>query len=161
MIEFYLLSAEVPGYPGNNCKPAPHADVFTHLDYELDDFPHDCIFVTVFEHVIEERLADRLNKVDFTGAEIKEVEISFTEEYERHTSQNRNKKLPKYRWLKVTGKPGVDDFGIEKNGNPVSGLVVSKRVYDLIESFKLEWCDVYDYKTGSVVKYGKPTLSLM
>ena len=69
-----------------------------------------------------------------TGIEFGPVEVSGDDqEFERVWRQGRpDSALGKWYWFKITGKPGVHDFG---QGYRSMDLVVSERVVDVLKNF--------------------------
>lgn len=51
--------------------------------------------------------------------------------------------LPELNWLKITGKAGIDDFGLTPLDAPVD-LVVSGRALDLLQTFQLQECEIIE-----------------
>ncbi len=47
-------------------------------------------------------------------------------------------KVPKLYWLKITGQPGEDDFGLKEDCT----LVVSMRALEALKKLNLKHCDV-------------------
>jgi hypothetical protein len=60
------------------------------------------------------------------------------------------RQLPEFVWLKIKGKAGTDDFGIERMGR----LVVSAKALTVLRSFNLNYCDVAPYQAADSRHFG-------
>ncbi|OPZ90736.1 MAG: hypothetical protein BWY75_00601 [bacterium ADurb.Bin425] len=91
------------------------------------------------------RLAKALADSGLTGFELGDVEITFDSQFHIWASLHKNEILPEFKWLKITGKAGIDDFGMVQGPCPMP-LVVSEEALKLLNEFKLSVCDVEIYE---------------
>jgi hypothetical protein len=87
-------------------------------------------------YVVTEALADRL-AATFSGFALDDVETSASEQFRELHPRGV---LPKFRWLRVTGIAGVDDFGMASDHR----LVVSQRALDLVRASGAAHLDVVE-----------------
>src|SRR5258708_13132779 len=83
-----------------------------------------------------EPAAGQLNKL--TGVRLRNMEATPSEIFEAF---HPGRRLPEFGWLKIDGKPGMDDFGIVGNGE----LIVSAKALAVLKSFNLNYCDATPY----------------
>lgn len=146
---FFVLKPQVDGHFGRNSvfiDESARPPKIEKLHFVLDSFSGDDIITTIGTYVVTKRLADLLKtaKPSITGIAFDQVEISKSDEY--YWSQKEGfsyapKQLPEFVWLKIDGKPGVDDFA--KPGS--YGLVVSERALNILKSLNLQLCDIEDF----------------
>ena len=108
------------------------------LHYEFDFEPKSELFKTYPVFIVGNGLAESLVKGGFSGFEIADLEVSVSESF-KHFNPSAGEPT-NYSWLKVHGQPQIDDLGV----NAESGLVVSKRVMDHIQSFEVRDFLKYD-----------------
>jgi hypothetical protein len=83
-----------------------------HLHIDLENwFGDDLLETSSFDYVVSERLKIFLEQSDFTGFEIKPMEITESEYFE--DNYNLDVPLPKFYWMKIIGKVNKDDFYLE------------------------------------------------
>lgn len=139
-MKYFLLKPEVAGGFGENIVIDHSVKPFRvdklHYEFEgwlgddlLTSFP--CIIATI-------DLVKQLNANNFNGYSIDDVEISTSYEF-RQLYPDRI--LPEFRWIKVHGIPGKDDFGLSSRRR----LVVSGKVLDVLKTFKIKQCDIEEY----------------
>ena len=86
-------------------------------------------------YAVSSRLALSLGRAELRGFEIEGLEMTLDDQFREMFP---DKKLPEFFWLRVAGRAGVDDFGI----NQANHLVVSDAALALLRSMRLEGCDV-------------------
>ncbi|MFM2481389.1 hypothetical protein [Celerinatantimonas sp. YJH-8] len=137
---FFVIEPEVSGGLGTNTviDTSIHPPKVTHLNYEFDDWLGDDLVESFPCFVITSLLAKGLNEKNFSGFELDSVEISVSDVfYDVHSAF----KLPDFKWLKVVGKAGIDDFGLSDDYR----LVVSENVMALFKNFKFLNADIEKY----------------
>ena len=138
-MKFYRYRPEVSGDYGENTvyigKRSDHPRVVTHLHYEFCYWPEDDMLACLFHFIGTERLKVALEGVSppLTGIAFDQVEISGdNQEFRRVERKGRpDSALGKWYWFKITGKPGVDDFGLATTAK----LVISERVVEVLKNF--------------------------
>lgn len=150
---FFVLKPEVAGSFGSNTifvdrKARP--PLVEKLHYEFNVWMGDPIVETVCCYIVTEPTRNALVAMQVTGASFEEVEVStvypFEEVCKGHT-------LPSFKWLKVSGAAGVDDFGYSSHG---AYLVVSERILDTLIEAGMSHCDLVEldnWKGGKEAKF--------
>ena len=140
-MHYFVLSPEVAGGLGKNTvmSRTEHPPSVSRLHYELDGWLGDDLLESFPCFVVTSRLADGLGHSSLLGVELREVEITTSEQF-RELYPDRH--VPTFAWLHVVGKPGGDDFGADAQGR----LVVSEKALHLLKTFALDNCDVSEYR---------------
>lgn len=138
MSRFYTLSPEVPGRPGPRMQldwgsRPPRA---THAHLEFDGWLGDDLVAVYPVFLVTQRAADALTRLQATGFELGDVEVTATPELEE---VHPGLKLPPFRLLRVQGKAGQDDLGLTEDVR----LVVSARVLEALQRLHLQHCKVH------------------
>jgi hypothetical protein len=137
----YILEPEVAGGFGENVVYDPSTRHVEHLHYQFDGWLGDDLLTTTPCYIVTDRLRSVIEQSARTGYEFETVEVT-TSELFRELYPDRE--LPKFWWLKVTGKPGVDDFGLSPD---YYGLVVRDSVLTKMkERAQLDNCDISDFE---------------
>lgn len=140
-MRYYLLEPEVAGGFGNNAviDTTTHPPNVKHLHYELDGWLGDDLLETFPCYIVTDRLRQAISEVAKRGFSFADVEISKSEQFRQFY---RDRELPAFSWLKVSGQAGVDDLGISAN----HCLVVSERVLAAMQkNGNLKSCDIMEY----------------
>ena len=139
-MHYFVLSPEVAGGLGKNTvmSRTEHPPSVSRLHYELDGWLGDDLVESFPCFVVTSRLADGLGRSSLSGVELREVEITTSEQF-RELYPDRL--IPTFAWLHVVGKPGSDDFGADAQGR----LVVSEKAFHLLKTFALDNCDIFEY----------------
>ena len=136
-MKYYYLEPEVAGGfgPDTIMDHSVSPPRVKRLDYEFDGWSGDELLESFPCFIVTDRLANEIQRLNPTGAQFANVKITKSSQFEElHPALP----LPEFRWLKVFGTPGTDDFGIA----PDNRLVVSERVLKLLKSFPLSHCDI-------------------
>ncbi|HEY9715613.1 MAG TPA: hypothetical protein V6C72_19220 [Chroococcales cyanobacterium] len=81
------------------------------LHVEFDKWPEDiffecsCTYVGTLE--VTKKLQARVPRI--TGVSYEEMTVSVGRDF---PADKKEEDLPEYRWYKIIGKPGIDDFGM-------------------------------------------------
>jgi hypothetical protein len=136
---YFQLEPDVAGGLGENSvvKHGPRP-VVTRLHYEFEGWFGDDIVETTPCFIVTKRLAEALKQTGLQGAELRECEISTSDEFEELFP---DVELPEFLWLYVFGEAGRDDFG--KTADDC--LVVSEKILDLLKTFNIDGCEVHEY----------------
>jgi hypothetical protein len=117
-------------------KNNPHEVEVLHI--ELEDWLGDDIMEIFPCFVITENLEMTLLKTKFTGYYTCFLSITLNEYFENNHASGKT--LPTFKWLKVTGTPYFDDFGID---NKTKKMVISESVFDLLkQAFSINYLTV-------------------
>lgn len=129
-MRFFKYQPEVSGdYGENTIYSGPGSVDVVKMHYEFCYWPQDDMLWCGFDFVGTDRLKAALEAMHppVTGIEFAPVEISGDDqEFERVWREERPlSALGKWHWFKITGRPGVQDFG--QNYHSID-LVISERV---------------------------------
>ncbi|MDM8548595.1 hypothetical protein QUF72_00900 [Desulfobacterales bacterium HSG2] len=144
-MRFYILEPEVAGGPGSDTEmdATVHPPCVHKLHYELDGWLGDDLLESFPCYIVTERLMPELGKLGLSGCDFGNVKITKSKQFaDLHAGRN----IPKFRWLKVHGEAGADDFGISDDNM----LVVSERILKILSQFQSDHCDVEEYVEDSV-----------
>lgn len=138
-MKFYRYMPSAGGDYGENTvyvgEKTAHPCVVSHLHYEFCYWPEDDLLCCLFHYIGTERLKEALEaaKPPLTGIEFGPVEISGDDQEFKHVWRKGrpDSALGKWYWFKITGKAGLDDFGLI----PAAKLIVSERALEAIEQF--------------------------
>ena len=83
----------------------------------------------------------RCNRLGLTGVRFDKVEVTASELFEQLYP---NRRLPKFVWLQIIGKPGQDDFGMAKG----LMLVVSERALEVLKGLGISNALVTPFEAG-------------
>ena len=127
-MKYYVIEPEVAGGFGERTVIDRTAGkmVVQKLHYKFDGWQGDELLESAPCYIVTERLASEIERAQFTGVRFEGVEVSTSDQF---TELYPNRRLPKFLWLKVEGKPGHDDFGVA----PGLQLVVSERAVELVK----------------------------
>jgi len=130
-MKYFVLEPEVAGGlgPGTVLDSISHPPRVSKLDYEFSGWLGDALLESFPCFIVLAAVADALKAASFTGYGLHEVEISMTRDFES-TYPGR---LPQFRWLKINGVAGQDDFGLAGDHR----LVVSDRALGQLQQFGL------------------------
>lgn len=140
-MKFYKLDPEVAGEWGPNTdfvRTPGMPVVVRKLHYQFDGWLGDELLESSSCYIVTERLAESIRSQKFSGGELKTAEISLSDQF-REIYPGRQ--LPKFVWLDIAGKAGVDDFGMDSDGR----LVVSERAFLVLKSTQISNCEVSDF----------------
>jgi hypothetical protein len=145
-VDFYLLRPEVAGGlgPSSMLDTDVHPPRVHRLHYEFADWMGDVLLETFPVFIIERGTGEAAQAAGLTGAELAPVETSVTPEGQEMLEMAGVDSLPEFAWLKVHGKPGVDDFG----QLPDAGLVVSDRALSLLRDAGIDNSEVEPFHGG-------------
>jgi hypothetical protein len=143
--KFFELEPEAAGFIGDKTVGDLHVrplELKT-LEYILEWEPTDDVIQSVTVYLITEQVKEALEAIGVTGAAFDHdnLKVKGDSQY-RSTHKGLKCDLSKWWWLRVTGKGGIDDFGFSKTYS----LVVSERVLNVLRRFKLEYCEVSEYR---------------
>lgn len=97
-----------------------------HFHYEVEGWLGDALLEAVGCFIITSSMASVLQSEGLTGFELGSVEVTTSEEFKE---RDPGRALPEFRWFKITGSAGRDDFGL----NDACRLIVSQRVLDVLQ----------------------------
>jgi hypothetical protein len=132
---FLRLDPEVAGGLGTQTimQRDRHPPKVERLHYMFEGWLGDDLLQTFPCFIITRSMGERL--AGLTGFSLDDVQVSTSEQFEE---LHPDWQLPEFRWLRVTGVPGTDDFGV----TPPGFLVVSERALQRLLQGRLDHCKV-------------------
>jgi len=106
------------------------------LHYEFDGWLGDDLLTSFPSYIITDCIENKLKESSLTSWELDRVKVTKSEFFK--DLYPNAAPLPRFHWLKITGRPGINDFGMAKDHR----LVVSDRVLQVLRSVNLNHCDV-------------------
>ena len=142
---FTVLEPEVAGGlgPKTVLDPSVHPPLIKRLHYEFEGWLGDDLVESFPCFVVSERLARELQQSSLAGFVLDDVKVTTSPEFDELHPELR---LPKFRWLRITGIAGRDDFGLGKDHR----LVASEAAMGVLSRFKIEHADRSTYSEGAV-----------
>jgi hypothetical protein len=138
MADYYTVEPEVAGElgPGTVFDRSTQPVSVTQLEYIFGGWLGDSIVESTPCFLVTAQLGERLVAANLGGMELADVSVTVSPEGEELSTGTGE--LPEWRWLKITGVAGDDDFGM----NDGMVLVVSARALDLLRESGLNHADV-------------------
>ncbi|SDD85869.1 hypothetical protein [Glycomyces harbinensis] len=137
-MNYYLLEPEVAGDFGDDTEMdySVQPPAVTRLQYRFLGWLGDEILESTPAFIVTEHLAGLIEEAGLTGYRFAEVDTILDEQAEE--LDEGPVELPDFRWLQLTGKPQVDDFGASDNGS----LIASERALEVLRRGALNHCDI-------------------
>jgi hypothetical protein len=110
-----------------------HPPTVAALHYEFDGWQGDELLEVLAHYIVADPLRAQLEAAAPTGCEFAPARVS-TSPLFRELYPGR--RLPKFHWLRVTGRAGHDDFGMSIDHR----LVVSSRIWEILKSANVFGC---------------------
>ena len=123
-----------------------HPPLVTRLHYEFDGWLGDELLQSFPCFIVTQALASSLAAADLTGTSFDLVIVTVSQQFR---DMYGDRALPEFSWLKVCGRAGADDFGVDNNNY----LVVSERA---LRMMNLKHCIVQEWPAPSNGQ-GQPT----
>jgi hypothetical protein len=136
-MRYYTLEPEVAGGigPRTVMDRSTHPPIVTTLHYVMDGWLGDELLEGFPVFIVTQRLGVAIKHAGLTGVRTEEVQLTVSDEFQELYPK---RPIPPFFWLKITGKPGVHDFGMSKNHR----LVISDRALQLM---RLRHCGITDF----------------
>lgn len=131
-MKYYILEPEVAGSLGKGTvmNRDVHPPDVKKLDYEFDGWLGDVLLESFPCFIATIDAVTKLQRLPVTGVQFDDVRISKSVQFQ---DMYPNQVLPKFKWLKVLGRPGLEDFGLGRDFR----LVVSDRVLNALKPLGL------------------------
>ena len=141
-MRYYTLQPEVAGGMGSGTilDSSTHPPRVSKLVYEFSGWLGDDLLETFPCYIVTARLKEALEKLYPSGCDFDEVQVTKSDLF---MEIHGDRELPEFAWLKVTGRAGVDDFGLSAEHN----VVASERVLECMKRFSLAHCEVEQYRS--------------
>ena len=125
---FYAIEPEVAGGFGEDTRITRSPGkrfIVDHLHYQFEGWLGDELLESTPCFIATNALTKELERRCLTGFSIDDVEVSVSEEFRALKGELT---LPEFRWLKIDGIAGIDDFGLSAG----LLLVVSRRALEVL-----------------------------
>jgi hypothetical protein len=137
---YFAIEPEVAGGFGDSTemdhtKSPPEV---LRLEYRMDGWLGDPILETFPCYIITEETAEELRIKGLSGFYFDDVAVTFSETF---TEVYPDKAVPNFKWMKITGKPGIDDAFISIDNI----LVISKDLLEILQSYGMKNADVEEH----------------
>lgn len=140
-MNYFLLSPEVAGGLGKNTvmNRTVHPPAISRLHYELDGWLGDELLESFPCFVVTRRLADAIENAGLSGVSFGDLEVTTSEQF-KELYPDRD--LPQFVWMKVMGKAGKQDFGLDDQNR----LIASEKALDVLKTMRVDNCDTSEYR---------------
>ena len=140
-LRYFYLEPEVAGGfgEGSVLDTSVHPPRVERLHYEFDGWLGDDLLTSFPCYIVTDRLKNELQRSELTGYELDRVKVTKSEFFgDMHPDAPP---LPRFHWLKITGRAGIDDFGMAKDHR----LVVSERALRVLRYGQLSDCEIVEF----------------
>ncbi|MCP3944983.1 MAG: hypothetical protein GY710_26385 [Desulfobacteraceae bacterium] len=141
MGKFYSLELEVAGELGANTSmdSSVHPPLVFTLHFIFSGWRGDDLLECFPCYIATEALMQEIKNTQPSGCVFDEMIIEKSEQF---NELYPNTMLPNFKWLKVQGEAGKDDFGISSD----NFLIVSERILKILKNFNLNECEIEEWK---------------
>ncbi len=141
-MRFYIVEPEVAGELGNKtiADRSVHPPKVKKLHYHFSGWLGDALLESFPSFIATETARTAIQDAKLSGVHFDSVETSKSEQFDELYP---GRSLPRFVWLQVVGKPGVDDFGLAADHR----LVVSERALNVLKPRGLDHALVDEYNT--------------
>lgn len=133
MTKFFEIEPAVDGGVGSETRydrsEIPRGVI--KLNYAFDDWLGDDLLCAVYYYIVTDRLASILHGRELSGFFLDDVVVTKSDYF--FQLHRNDLELPDFRWLKIFGTAGIEDFG-----KSFHGIVVSERVMEILVQFQLK-----------------------
>jgi len=118
---YYSLDPEVAGGWGDDTEAdtSVHPPIISKLHYEFEGWLGDVLLESFPSWIVTVPTMEQIQSAKLTGATFANVKVTTSGLFQ---DMYPGRRLPKFVWLKVDGKPGHDDF--------VQGLGISHAIIE-------------------------------
>lgn len=133
----YILEPEVAGGWGTDtiADTSCHPPVVSKLIYEFEGWSGDDLLTSFPCFIVTKQLADSIHSSSLNGYELAPVQVTKSDVF---VELYPGRELPEFRWLKVNGVVGRNDFAINNHHR----LVVSEAAFKLLSASNITQCEV-------------------
>ncbi len=143
MTKYYRVSPEAAGDIGeltehDGTKRPPDCSTTHKLHHKFKSWRGDDIVGCNNFVLITESLKNIIESKSLSGFEIEDLVTTKHEKFEKLQPETE---LPEFYWLRVTGHPTVDDFGMSYNDQ----LIVSEEALNVLRQVNHQHADINEY----------------
>ena len=141
MTSFYKLEPEVAGGWGKDTivDSSTTPRTIRELHYEFDGWLGDDIVESTPAFIVTAGLGKSIDESGLSGATLGPVKITVSSQF---LELPPGRTLPDFKWLRLSGDPGVDDMAL----SPDLFLVVSDRALRILKSHNLNFCEISEWR---------------
>jgi hypothetical protein len=132
-MKYFFVEPEVAGGlgPRTVMDTSQHPPRVVKLHYEFSGWLGDPILESFPTFIVTEAAEGKLTSAALTGMSFADADISISPTFRE---RQPDVTLPPFRWMKISGRAGVDDFGIASDNR----LVASERALSTLRSCGLD-----------------------
>lgn len=129
-MQFFEIEPEVSGGWGERIRVDTYTQppTVSHVHYEFEGWMGSHLVTSHPVYLASDELVAALEAAGLTGFSTADAEVTVSEQA-RDLRGLHLDDLPRFRWLQVTGRPMVDDLGLDGRAT----LIASRRAVDVIE----------------------------
>ncbi len=141
-MKYYILEPEVAGSLGKGTvmNRKVHPPDVKKLDYEFEGWLGDVLLESFPCFIATIAAVTELRQLSATGVQFDDVRVSKSAKFQE---MYQHRALPEFKWLKVLGRPGIDDFGLGRDFR----LVVSDRVLNALKPLGLSNAVIQNFES--------------
>jgi hypothetical protein len=142
-MKFFKLEPEVAGGLGQKTlmDTTVHPPSVSILEYQFDGWLGDDLLESFPCYIVTEKLKNLVQENSFAGYKFDDVIISTSDTFKELYPETD---LPKFYWLKIDGKAGIDDVGFSESNY----LIVSEIFLTTLLKVNLKNCLVEEYQSN-------------
>ena len=139
-MRYYFVEPEVAGELGSGTilDTTLHPPVVKKLEYEFHGWSGDVLLESFPCFIVTAEVAAELERSEMTGIAFSQVTVTQSDEFDELYPEIV---LPDFRWLKIQGTDGLDDFGLSSDFR----LVISERALEILKRAQLVSADLSDF----------------
>ena len=140
-MRFYFVEPEVAGELGTRTimDRSTHPPKVERLHYDFSGWLGDALLESFPVFIATDAACSSIQNERLTGVQFGPVEVTKSEQFDELYP---GRQLPKFTWVKVLGRPGIEDFGLAADHR----LVVSERALNVLRQFGLAQAIIEEYK---------------
>lgn len=125
-MDYFTIEPEVAGGtgPGTLSDRSVHPPLISRLHYRFYGWLGDALLASFPCFIVTKELSAKILAAGLRGVRFDDVEVDVSQQFRDFYP---DRKLPDFRWLRIDGQPGRDDFGL---AGP--RLVVSTRALEIL-----------------------------
>jgi hypothetical protein len=141
-MKYFVVQPEVAGGLGTNTviDRSVHPPAVSKLHHHFEGWLGDGLLKSFPCFIATDGVRNTLVALKATGVEFDDVEITTSEQFQ---DVQPDCQLPEFVWLRITGKPGRDDLGVNSDAR----LVVSERVMNALQDDELSHARLGEFAT--------------
>lgn len=138
----YSIEPEVSGGFGEETilDNTTHPPIISNLHINFSGWLNNDILECFPCYIITDKLKKEIEKNNLTGVIFDNIKVTKSEKF---NAIYPNRSLPTFYWMKVTGKVGIQDFGLSKD----LILVVSSRAVNVLKRLNLSEADLEQFNS--------------